>query len=97
MRFDNFLLPQVEPCDDFYNFMCGGYSERTILPAEGQASYFYQDGLEVRNKIRRLLENGEKLNSTGTDGAVTRFFRSCLDTAEMERLQGGLTEFYPGN
>ena len=43
--------------------MCGGYVERTVLPAEeGQASYFYQDGLEVRNRIRRLLENGEKLN-----------------------------------
>ena len=33
------------------------------------------------------MENGENLNRTDTDGVVTRFFRSCMDTAEMERLQ----------
>ena len=36
---------------------------------------------------RGLLEDGEKLNRTDTDGAVTRFFRSCMDTAQLERLQ----------
>ena len=33
------------------------------------------------------MEDSEKLNRTDTDGAVTRFFRSCMDTAELERLQ----------
>ena len=36
---------------------------------------------------RGLLEDGDKLNSTDTDGMVTRFFRSCMDTAELERLE----------
>ena len=49
-------LFQIEPCDDFYNFMCGGFIERTILPAgEGQTSYFHQGGLEVRNEIRLAI------------------------------------------
>ena len=44
-----------------------------------------EDSIEL--PTRWLLENGENLNRTDTDGVVTRFFRSCMDTAEMERLQ----------
>ena len=54
-------LFQIEPCDDFYNFMCGGFIERTILPAgEGQTSYFHQGGLEVRNEIRYMSDSKVK-------------------------------------
>ena len=64
--FANFLcisyLFQIEPCDDFYNFMCGGFIERTILPAgEGQTSYFHQGRLEVRNEIRSAIRRSKIL------------------------------------
>ena len=47
--------------------------------------YNMEDSIEI--PPRWLLENGENLNRTDTDGVVTRFFRSCMDTAEMERQQ----------
>ena len=56
--------------------MCGGYIERSVLPDGGEISYFHEEGLAVRNQIRGLLQDASKLNSSDSDGMVTRFFKS---------------------
>ena len=58
--------------------MCGGYIERSVLPDGGEISYFHEEGLAVRNQVRGLLQDASKLNSSDSDGMVTRFFRSEL-------------------
>ena len=50
----------VKPCEDFYQYSCGGFVKRNYIPDEDNAlNSFNFVGKEVQNRLRGLLEDND--------------------------------------
>jgi endothelin-converting enzyme/putative endopeptidase len=83
------------PCQDFFRFACGGWLDRTEIPAD--RAFWHRGFAEVdqRNKLRlrRILEEaaaGRGDRSHPFVDALGAFYGSCMDEAGIE--ERGLSE-----
>jgi putative endopeptidase len=78
----------ADPCDDFYQFACGGWIARTEIPAEQPMANRSFVGIEDRNLeyLRTVLE---QLRAAPSDapGAkqLAAFYNSCMDEQAIEQ------------
>ncbi|CAB4033057.1 neprilysin-1-like, partial [Paramuricea clavata] len=81
----------VKPCDDFYQYSCGGFVKQNYIPDdENSLQSFNLVGIEVQNHLRGLLEdNGLKKNhSEFPNSAVSKafnFYSSCMNISHIEK------------
>jgi endothelin-converting enzyme/putative endopeptidase len=79
----------VSPCDDFYQFACGGWLAATEIPADRSEWSRGFAELEERNmaELRRILEGAAAGRVDPRDrfaGKVGDFFASCMDEQTVE-------------
>lgn len=74
----------VSPCDDFYRYACGGWIDRTELPAD-QPRYGRFQALRQRNSeaLRTILENASTSEDPGSKMLGT-FYGACMDQAAID-------------
>jgi putative endopeptidase len=82
---------KIDPCSDFYQFACGGWSARNPVPAD-RRSYGRFAELQERNLtvLRRILD------APGVEGdrkKAADFYAACMDETTIEA--GGLTPIGP--
>ena len=70
--------PNVPPCDDFYQFACGGFINTTIIPGP------YISEKEILHKtfkrqLRLILEDETLANETRHVRLVKSFYKSCTN------------------
>ncbi len=81
--------PTCKACDDFYQYATGGWSKHAVLPA-GRPRWGSFDELAQRNRdqLHAILEDAAK-NTAAPSGSdeqkLGAFYRSCTDTAGIER------------
>jgi len=76
------LDESADPCDDFYQFSCGGWDAATMIPA-WQSSWAKQwDGVTtyVEKETVKALQ--------GDKGPAGTFYRSCMETDRIQTLGG---------
>lgn len=69
--------PSVDPCNDFYQYVCGGW-ERTPLPAGRTEAYWSFDAVKARaqNKLDQLLTGSDPAGDPEL-GRLRTFYASC--------------------
>src|SRR4051812_10456988 len=70
----------ANPCDDFYQFACGGWRAKHAIPSDRPA-YGRFDELQDRNNeiLKAILEDAAKTGSGAEVRKIGDYYASCMD------------------
>ncbi|XP_050671750.1 endothelin-converting enzyme homolog isoform X2 [Leptidea sinapis] len=77
-----------DPCEDFYNFACGGWIKNNPIP-EGKSTWGIFSQIELQNQliIRSAMEKVKVANSSGAEVKARIYYDACIDANEtIEKL-----------
>jgi len=75
----------ADPCQDFYQFACGGYVEKTIIPEDRSRTSMFSDvGDKLNEQIKGMLEKPILNLDPKPYHLAKSLYQSCMDTANIE-------------
>ncbi|XP_063703236.1 neprilysin-2-like [Culicoides brevitarsis] len=86
-RIQERLNKETDPCDDFYEFACGGLLNKVEIPDDldeiGMVGAIEED---TRYQLRDVLNQTMKDDDIAPFRLAKRFFKTCLDEESIEDL-----------
>ncbi|CAG0888496.1 unnamed protein product [Darwinula stevensoni] len=76
---------QVDPCNDFYRFACGGFIDNVILPdVYSSVNQFSKVGEVVWERIRSLLEEPIREGDIAPFRMLKNLYTSCMNRSQFD-------------
>ncbi|XP_047470014.1 neprilysin-1-like [Penaeus chinensis] len=76
----------TNPCENFYQFACGGWMDKHPIPESGATGTFYEAGDVLTKRLRLILESPVSPGEAEPLHMVNRFYETCMDTDTMDSL-----------
>jgi len=87
----NMLLENMnrtaDPCEDFYQFACGGFEERVIIPDDRSSrSQFAVIGDKLIQQLRMILEHEAEEGESRVFTMARNVYKACMDLDKIEDI-----------
>ncbi|XP_067946188.1 neprilysin-1-like [Watersipora subatra] len=91
-RVNQYMDPSASPCENFYQYACGGWEAMHSIPYYSPYSWSVTEDLARNNHefFREALEKPVDSSSFGPDIKARNLYASCMDTDRIKQL--GLSE-----
>jgi len=77
----------ADPCDDFYEFSCGGFEKRVVIPDDRSSrSQFAIIGDELLQQLRVILEDPGHDGESSVFTMARNVYKACMDEEKIENI-----------
>lgn len=77
------MNPEVEPCDDFYDFACGGFLETTSIPDDKTSvNTFTEISDELQNQLRASIEEKSAADEPKPFRLAKNLYKACMNKSK---------------
>ncbi|XP_076162839.1 M13 family metallopeptidase neprilysin 2 isoform X1 [Ptiloglossa arizonensis] len=77
---------EVEPCDDFYDFACGGFLKATHIPDDKTSvNTFTEISDELQNQLRSSIEEKSPQNEPKPFRLAKNLYQACMNKTVIEQ------------
>ncbi|KAK5647011.1 hypothetical protein RI129_005475 [Pyrocoelia pectoralis] len=82
----NNMNETVDPCEDFYNFACGGFVSRTTIPEDSASvSSFTITQEKLLLQLKTILEEPVNPIELNSYKLLKKYYALCMDTSTIDR------------
>lgn len=86
-RINKFIDRKINPCDDFYQYACGGWLQGSLIPDDKPEVTIYSEiETEVKTILKKLLEADNRRTEQAPVHKVRDFYASCTNTERLDSL-----------
>lgn len=80
-----YMDQSVDPCDDFYEFTCGNFIKKTIIPDDkSSVTSFSIISDELQEQLRKMIEEPIKEDEPKPFQLTKKLYKACMNKTEIE-------------
>lgn len=86
-RIFEYMDDQIDPCEDFNKFACGGFIKTRVIPdAETQLLLLFEIRKKIETRMRKEMEKTSNEDDFDSYKMAKSYYKSCLDEEKQNTV-----------